>query len=554
MAAGDASRGAAHPPRMGPLRRSEPLTVTEKTQFVLLRRFGTAGSLFLALGALGAGAAPVFNPVATTPVLDLFSRMPTMSLACAFVGMGMVVLGWLWLGRLARPGRPRLVSVPALRRVMLMWAAPLALAPPLFSRDVYSYLAQSKIAALGMNPYVLGPSSALGNGDVLTQNVPDIWRHTPAPYGPLFITIGRGLTAVAGNNVVAGVLLQRLVALGGIVLIAWALPRLAGRFGVAPAGALWLGVLNPLVLFHLVSGVHNEALMIGLMLAGLELAMAGMPSHAWRGRAPPMRRAELGWLTAGAAVIALGAAVKISAVPALGFLGVLAARRLGGSWRSLAAVAVLLTAVATAVLCACSLATGLGFGWVAALDTNGTIRSTLSPTTDIAYAASGIGILVGIGNHVDAAVATTRVLGLLASVAACGKLVWDTLAGRCNAMLGLGLAMAAVVLLGATVQPWYLLWAVIPLAAGTGHTRLRTIAALVSAAVALMIPPTGSTFDGRTFVLWQAYLSAGIVIALMLVPLSTRIAVFPLRLRRLARAARRSPPATRIGTSAQERS
>ncbi len=554
MAVGEASFGAERLLRAGPARRSESLTETEAAQLVLLRRFGTAGSLLLAFGALGAGAAPVFNPVATAPVLDLFSRMPTMSLACAFVGMGMVVFGWLWLGRLTRPGKPRLAPAGALRRVILTWAVPLALAPPLFSRDVYSYLAQSKIAARGMNPYVLGPSAALGNGDVLTQNVPDLWRHTPAPYGPLFITIGRGLAAVAGNNVVAGVLLQRLVALGGIALIVWALPRLAGRFGVAPVGALWLGVLNPLVLFHLVSGVHNEALMIGLMLAGLELAMSGMPVRVRRGRPPPMGWAELGWLAAGAGVISLGAAVKIAALPALGFLGVVTARRLGGSWRSLVAIAALVTAIAAAVLCAFSLATGLGFGWVAALDTNGTVRSMLSPTTDVAYAATGIGILIGLGNHADAAVATTRVVGLLASVAACGTLVWATFRGRFNPMLGLGLAMAAVVLFGATVQPWYLLWAAIPLAAGVGHSRFRTAAALASAVVALMIPPTGSAFEGRAFVLWQAYLAAGIVIALILVPLSTRIAVFPLRLRRLARTVRHSGWPARLGTGAQRKS
>ena len=38
--------------------------------------------------------------------------------------------------------------------------------------------------------------------------------------------------------------------------------------GVILTKALWLGVANPLVLFHLVSGAHNEALMIGLMLVG----------------------------------------------------------------------------------------------------------------------------------------------------------------------------------------------------------------------------------------------------------------------------------------------
>ena len=63
----------------------------------------------------------------------------------------------------------------------------------------------------------------------------------------------------------------------GLAMIVWALPRLARRFGVPPVSALWLGAANPLVLFHLVVGVHNEGLAIGLMLVGLELALRKMP-------------------------------------------------------------------------------------------------------------------------------------------------------------------------------------------------------------------------------------------------------------------------------------
>ena len=64
---------------------------------------------------------------------------------------------------------------------------------------------------------------------------------------------------------------------GLLVLIVWALPRLARRFGVQPATALWLGALNPLLIFHFVAGAHNDALAIGLMLAGLEVGIRKLP-------------------------------------------------------------------------------------------------------------------------------------------------------------------------------------------------------------------------------------------------------------------------------------
>ena len=41
---------------------------------------------------------------------------------------------------------------------------------------------------------------------VFTLSVPSLWRDTPAPYGPLFLWIGRGISALTGDNIVAGVL------------------------------------------------------------------------------------------------------------------------------------------------------------------------------------------------------------------------------------------------------------------------------------------------------------------------------------------------------------
>lgn len=480
---------------------------------MVIRRFGMVGALLLAAGSLGAAASPVFNPLTTVPVLGLFSRMPTVALALAFAGMAMLVLGWLWLGRFVRPGRPRLATGAQLRRTLLTWTVPLLFVPPMFSKDVYSYLAQSKIAALGLNPYQLGPALALGVADPLTRGVPTIWRDTPAPYGPLFITLGRLVTGLSGDHVVTGVYLQRLLELIGLALIVWATPRLAGRFGVPKVSALWLGVGNPLVLFHLVIGSHNEALMIGLMLAGFELAVRHLPAVRPGHPPPPVTRSELLWLVAGAGVITLGAAVKVSAAPALGFLAVMVARRWGAKFRHLVGAAVLLLVVFGAITVAASLGTGLGFGWVTTLNTNGVVKSWESPMTGLGLLAGALGVVFGLGDHTNATIGIMRAIGEVASVVITVKLLWDTWRGRLQPMIGLGLCLGAVVLLGATVQAWYLLWAVLPLAAGTGASGFRTFAMWLSAAVAMIVPPTGGSFDGHTYILPDAYAAAVLVLA-----------------------------------------
>ncbi len=498
-----------------------PLDALDERQLRLIRRFGTVGALLLAAGSLGASASPVFNPLVTMPFLGLFLRMPTVELACAFAGMAMIVVAWLWLGRFVRPGRSRLISPRQLHRTMVTWAVPLLVVPPMFSRDVYSYLAQSKIAALGFDPYKLGPVPALGVSDPLTRGVDSIWRDTPAPYGPLFLYIGRGLNAISGNHVVTGVYLQRALELIGIALIVWAVPRLARRFGVQPVSALWLGVANPLLIWHLLIGVHNEGLMIGLMLAGFEIALTGLPKIG-----EPVTRRELLWLLAGVAVITLGVAVKLSALPTLGFLGVLVARSWGGRFRHLVYATLLVTGVFAILTVIISLGTGLGFGWVNALNNNGIVLSWESPVTAIGFLGGGIGIVLGLGNHTMTSVGVMRWLGQITSGLVAIVLLWRSYRGRINPMIGLGLALGVVALLSATVQPWYLLWAIVPLAISVNNAKFRTATAVISAVYGMVTPlPTGGPIAAG-YVGIDAYLAAAIVFVIVLLIVRRRIPIF----------------------------
>jgi alpha-1,6-mannosyltransferase len=493
---------------------AEPLDAGERRALGVIRRFGTVGALFLAFGSLGAGAAPVINPVLNIPVLRVFARIPTVSLAVAFTGMAMMVVSWLLLGRFTRPGRAHLASRGQLDRTLVMWVAPLLFIPPLFSRDVYSYLAQSEIVHRGMDPYSLGPAEALGVGDPLTAGVSNMWRETPAPYGPLFLKLGSWLSGLDGGQVATGVLLQRALALVGVALIVWALPRLAQRFGVQQATALWLGAVNPLVLFHLVAGVHNEALGIGLMMAGLELGLRRLPIRVAGDTPPPLTRGELVHIVLGAAVITLAAAVKIHAVVALGFFGVMIARRWHGRLSDLLRAAALMTAIGTVVMVAVCLGTGLGFGWISALGTPGMVRNWISPVAELANVAGVLGIALGLGNHTIAIASIVGLIGYAVAGFVTVKFLWDSFHWRYRPIIGLGVSLGAFMMLHVAMQPWWLLWAVVPLAAAAGTSRFRVVATVVSAVLALLIPPTGSTFDGRAYVLPQAYLAGAIVVVL----------------------------------------
>jgi alpha-1,6-mannosyltransferase len=475
------------------------------------RRLGLAGTLLMAVGGLGAGALPVPNPVFGLRLLGLPSRNTTIAIAVTYTGICMLVLAWLWIGKMlrARGAVPPAPSRAQLARTAVMWAVPLAVAPPLFSRDVYSYLAQSATLARGLDPYVLGPAEALGVDDPLTRSIPTIWRDTPAPYGPLFLLMGRGITALSGNDVVLGIFEHRLLAMAGLGLIVWALPLLARRCGLEQGLAMWLGAANPLVLFHLVSGIHNEALMVGMMLAGFEIGLRSgerLLDHR---------------LLGGALLIVAASAVKLPAIIALGFLGMEWARRRGGRFGQVASVAGLFSLITVLCYLPLSLGTGVGLGWLRTLDIPSLIRSWMSVSTDLGLLGGQVGILARMGDHTDAVLAVARGIGLATSAVLVGMLLLAVVRGRLDAVTGMGAGLGAVVLLGPIVHPWYLLWAAIPLAATKGLPRYRRLALAASAVLALLVPPTGADFNFRAFQLPMSIL-AGLGLLLLVLLLLRR--------------------------------
>lgn len=406
-----------------------------------LLALGTAGSILLAVGGLGAGAMPAGydGPLRGQVVL---------STALCAIGVLLVLAAW-W--HLRRADSPRLVL-----RAAGLWALPLLVGPPLFSRDVYAYAGQARLVVLGLDPYTAGPASVPGP---LSAGIDGVWADKPSPYGPLFLWLAGQLERVTGEHVVAAVLGLRLLAVAGLVLVAWGLPRLAAAHGVPPARALWLGLANPLVLLHLVAGAHNDALMIGLLVAGVAVAMTTrLPAR----------------LVAAAVLVTLAALVKAPAAAGLAFLP-LTVR--GVPERVRAALAVAATAAATAFLV--TAATGLGWGWVHTLDAGSARLSLFSPVT-------GLGLILD--QLAGGALDVVLLLGVLAGLAVSALLLLR--ADRLGPVRALGFALVAVVVLGPTVQPWYLLWGLVLLAAVVGR-RTATAFAATCAVLCLLVLPSG---------------------------------------------------------------
>jgi alpha-1,6-mannosyltransferase len=413
-----------------------------------------------------AGFAGAMVLVLATSGLPVPSVVP---LTLGLTGMGVVVLAWLGLGRRAAE-----TPVGDLYRIAAAWCLPLLFARPLFSGDVHSYQAQGMIAATGLDPYRLGPLAALGAGSPVTQQVSEYWQNTPAPYGPVWVAISRTIARVAGGNLPVTLVLNRLVELVGVVLIAWALPRLARRMGVSPGIALWLGLLNPLVLWHIVGGAHNDGLMMGLVLAGMEIALGGLTV--------PSR------LVTGLALLTVAANIKIVAVVAICCVGVELARRSGRRAALLFGVLVGFALLSLAI----AAVTGLGVGWIGTLGDSASVHSWLAPTNQLGFLIGGLGTLSGAHITSTAISVTIRIGAVLGAVAGAG-LMWAIFRGRSHPLAGLGFVFAVMIVSGPVVQPWYLLWAVLPLAASLRSSRARRPLVMVSAVSAMLLPPIGGS-------------------------------------------------------------
>ena len=348
-------------------------------------------------------------------------------------------------------------------------------------------MAQGLIAHRGLNPYAVGPS-VLGAGPIL-HSVASVWRHAPAPYGPSFVTATRLVAAVFGTSITGEVLGLRLLELAGVVLLMVFLPRLARNLGAEPGVALWLGVLSPLAMFSFIASGHNDALMIGLLVAGLTLATEEKP-------------------VAALCLCALAMTVKFPAVAGVAFVGLGWLRSTSGRQRRRAAV--LAVAVPVATVAGVTLASGLPWTWLGPDALRVPTELRVLPTPSVAVGTLAAHLLSLFGVAVSRGV-TISVIDGVGAVAAAVALAWLALhVRRLDEVRLIAVALAVVVLVGPTVWPWYLLWGLVVLAA-TAAQRSKALA--VAAALAmLVVGPSGSPLLlGPAYLVVVAGCLAGVV-------------------------------------------
>jgi hypothetical protein len=326
------------------------------------------------------------------------------------------------------------------------------LAPPLLLTDVYNYLSYAKLGVIHhLNPYIHPPRAARHDAIYAYAT----WHYQSTPYGPLFTLATYPLARL---GLPAGVWILKLstvlASLGCVGLLA----ACGRRLGRSPAVCALAFGLNPLLIVYGVGGVHNDFLMMVVLLAGLLWLLQG--------------RAVAG---GAAAVAAIG--VKLSAAPMALFV------LLSGRPRRLVAVG----AAGAAVLLVALFAIVFGTRAPGLTDQANTITNFSVPD-DLASLFGVRATHRCAGHFYPCLNSTISLITTLAFVVAMLALAWRAFRGA-DPLACAGWAAVALILTLASVMPWYVLW-VLPFAVLSQSRALQVTTGILCVLLLIFGQPT----------------------------------------------------------------
>ncbi len=342
---------------------------------------------------------------------------------------------------------PRRATVITIIAIVALYA----LAPPLLSQDVFSYISYARIWVLeGFNPYVHA-SSAFPD-DTAFQFIG--WRDATSAYGPLFTFVSAPVAYLSVASALWVMKATAAISLLAILYLTALSSKSIGRDWLAPV--VFVG-LNPLVLVHVVGGAHNDALMVMLMMLGVWAVLS--------------RRELAGGV---ASIAAFG--VKISAVVAIPFL-IIGSRRRG---RTVAGMAISLVLIAIASLVAFGTDAFDSFVLVGENQARTSFYSLPNQTSRL------LGLLPGIdAGQVLSALKGVFLAGFAVVV---GLMLYRVRAGKISWLTGAGWAYFAMLCATAWLLPWYVIW-LLPFAALSRCRYLVTVSLALTAYMLMIRVP-----------------------------------------------------------------
>jgi alpha-1,6-mannosyltransferase len=236
--------------------------VVGATALTLLVGFLGPSAVTLTLGPRDSYLPPWYLPAGVVKPNEWFVSL----LIWAAILLGALGL-WVGLRALADGWKPKFKKLFALGAVLSLLTI---CVPPMTSADVLMYAAYGRLQAIGRDPYDITAAEVFrGQFDPVLRWTERPWQDTPSVYGP--ITSWTQLTAnkLGGENMHDIVFWLQLfsvvpfiLACAGVLLLARGDTRRQGRVAL-------LTIANPLLIWAVVAGAHNESLAVMFAVGGM---------------------------------------------------------------------------------------------------------------------------------------------------------------------------------------------------------------------------------------------------------------------------------------------
>ena len=142
--------------------------------------------------------------------------------------------------------------------------------PPLTSADVLMYAAYGRLQRIGRDPYELTPAEVFrGQFDPVLRWTERPWQDTPSVYGPITSWSQLLANRLGGENMHDIVFWLQLFALVSFVLACAGAIRLAHGDPRRQARTAMLTIANPVLIWAVVAGAHNEAMSVVFAVGGM---------------------------------------------------------------------------------------------------------------------------------------------------------------------------------------------------------------------------------------------------------------------------------------------
>ena len=174
---------------------------------------------------------------------------------------------WIGMNALADGWKPKPRKVFALGTVLSLITIT---APPLTSADVLMYAAYGRLQVIGRDPYEITPAEIFrGQFDPVLRWTERPWQDTPSVYGPITSFMQWLANVLGGENMHDIVFWLQVFAVVPFILACAGVMLLAHGDHRRQARVALLTVANPLLIWAVVAGAHNEALSVMFAVAGM---------------------------------------------------------------------------------------------------------------------------------------------------------------------------------------------------------------------------------------------------------------------------------------------